>query len=149
MKTFFKKTAWFTKGRLVSLCFVLVGLFATYSCDKPKPPIPFNISVWEYRLFLPDTSTLIVALTIDSLQSEVYVNVNTTPQSLSDIVRHRILFEDGDRGIVRGDTIFLSEPIHFKYFYRIMLSPDSMKLEFMGVLNGMFIGTYLFNRKTD
>ena len=149
LEKFFPTTPSVVKRSTVGiLCTLLVGLFIAVSCEdlKPLPPIPSNISVWEY--ISEEEPQIIITLSFDSLQNRIYVN------STRDTVRHMYAYAymcDGCQFYVKQDSLYTYKPNYSQYpCYAITyVSSDTMELEYFGGGNlaSIYIKEYLFHRK--
>ena len=131
------------------LSLILVGSSA--SCGKKQVVNNNDNGVWVCN---PE-SNVTITLTFDSEN----ILVNTSPQDLSskDINPTIYLFHNGDRYIMRGDTLHFVNPNSNAPdygFVRTMLSPDSMKLQSYGLMFTdiccpTYITNYLFIHKLN
>ena len=146
------------KGTVVMLCMVLMGLFFAVGCKKddgkkdnaPKTdPMEVEYSIWECvplpELFPEITVTLNIA------ENENMAFVKTDPQDLQPF-GYVFSLNDGYQFVIEKDTLCLiidGVPNKSNRYIITMLSPDSMKLEYIGIkfqdLNHIY--DYTFNRK--
>jgi hypothetical protein len=155
-------------GILLCLLVLFTFTFASVGCEKPNETVKNdklneiissftkpNFSVWKC---IPDANYTII-LAIDSLQDIVYVR--TDPQDLnlnSDENGCKwYLFQDKEQFIMHEDTLlenfFYDSAVCYEPLYlKTMLSTDTMKMEFLGILTmagvPVYITNYLFIRQT-